>query len=261
MAPPMPRGNRFTSEYQVNEEDVDSIIQIVAYHRKEYDLSSLFNFRQTNLRSRQVVDSIRQYQRMVLHGLTLLCALLRTRLAMRISLPDFYDQLCAKACSICGSFAGLISILAWKRCCFKCIGVSAETQVRSLASVPKHLHPTRSELGQLRSFKTLPGIYRMNETPLKSRVAPVSLYQATLACRQESRTLAEMEWVCFNRGPKFNFMAAQKPNDIIGTRNDNWLNDAQDKVYSEDGFLNQFRWCGQAQLLRESSDGGKRQPP
>lgn len=44
------------------------------------DVQSLCNFRQTNLRSRQTVDSLKQYQVVVLHGLNLLCASLRTRL-------------------------------------------------------------------------------------------------------------------------------------------------------------------------------------
>jgi hypothetical protein len=204
---------------------------------------------------------------------------------MHISLLDFYDQLCAKACSICGEFAGFISILAWKRCCFKCLELSAETQMRTLASVQKHLHPTRAELAKLWSFKALPGIYTMNETPLKSRVALVSLYQAALVCGRKSRTLAKMEWVGFNRGPKINFMGAcavpgydgktgkvehgvscagcqlASEKDIAGTRDGGFLDKVRDMVYSHDGFLDHFRWCGQAQLLWESSDGGKRRPP
>jgi hypothetical protein len=45
------------------------------------DMHSLFSFRQTSLRSRQTVDSIKQYQMVVSHGLNLFCALLRTRVA------------------------------------------------------------------------------------------------------------------------------------------------------------------------------------
>jgi hypothetical protein len=147
------------------------------------------------------------------------------------------------------------------------------------------LLPIRTEVAQLRSFKALPGIYTMCETPLKSRVALVSLYQVTLVCGRESRTLAGIEWVGFNRGPKLNFMGAcalprfdektgkvehgvscagcqlASEKDIAGTRDDGFLDKVRDMVYSHDGFLGHFRWCGQAQLLWESSDGGKRWPP
>ncbi|PKY04922.1 F-box domain protein [Aspergillus campestris IBT 28561] len=134
------------------------------------DMYSLFRFRQINLRSRQMVDSLKQYHTVVSHGLNLFCALLRTRIATDITLLDFYKALCTKACTLCGEFSGFISILAWTRCCFKCLQESPETQVRTLASVRKQLHMANAELGQLRSFKSLPGIYSMNETVQNSRI-------------------------------------------------------------------------------------------
>ncbi|EAW11446.1 F-box domain protein [Aspergillus clavatus NRRL 1] len=144
------------------------------------DLYSLFKFRQINLRSRQMVDFLNQYRRVVSHGLNLFCALLRTRLAIDVTLLDFYKALCTKTCILCGEFGGFISILTWTRCCFKCLQGSPETQVRTLASVRKQLHMTKAELGQLRSFKSLPGIYSMNESVQNSHTTIVSLHRATL---------------------------------------------------------------------------------
>jgi hypothetical protein len=138
------------------------------------DMHSLFKFRQTNLRSRQTVDSLKQYQMIVAYGLNLLCALLRTRLAIDISLLDFYNALCIKTCSLCGEFGGFISLLTWQRCCFKCLKEAPDTQVQTLAAVRKQFHLTKAELNQLRSFKTLPGIYSMEESVHKSRIAIVS---------------------------------------------------------------------------------------
>lgn len=248
------------------------------------DMHSLFKFRQINLRSRQIVDSLSQYQRVVSHGLNLFCALLRTRLAIDIFLLDFYDALCIKTCTLCGEFGGLIFLLTWKRCCFKCLQGSPETQVRTLASVRKQLRMTKVELDQLRSFKSLPGIYSMNESVQKSRITIVSLHQATLACRRQPHALAQAQPASFDRNQKLNFMgscalpyydkqtgrvergiscagcqlAIEK--DIIGTRGTKWGYEARDKVYAQDGFLDHFRWCEQAQLLWRSSDEGKSRP-
>lgn len=248
------------------------------------DMHSLFKFRQVNLRSRQMVDSLSQYHRVVSHGLNLFCALLRTRIAIGVTLLDFYKALCTKTCTLCGEFGGFISILAWKRCCFKCLQESPETQVRTLALVRKQLHMTRAELGQLRSFKSLPGIYSMNETVQNSRIAIVSLHQATLVCRRPSHALPQVQPGSSDRNQKFNFMgscalpyydehtgrvehgiscagcqlAIEK--DIIGTRGTKWGYEARDKVYAQDGFLDHFRWCEQAQLLWRSSGEGKNQP-
>ncbi|KAK3934889.1 hypothetical protein QBC46DRAFT_398754 [Diplogelasinospora grovesii] len=67
---------------------------------------SLFKLRQTNLRSRQAVDSLKQYQMVVSYGLNLLCVL-RTRLTISVSLFDFYYALYTKAYTLCGNSADL----------------------------------------------------------------------------------------------------------------------------------------------------------
>jgi hypothetical protein len=247
------------------------------------DMHSLFKFRQINLRSRQMVDSLKQYRMVVSYGLNLLCALLRTRLAMGISLFDFYNALCTKACTVCGECGEFISLLTWKRCCFKCLQEGPETQVQTLAAVRKQFHLTKVELDQLRQFKTLPGIYSMKESVQKSRTAIVSVQQAILVCRRQPHALAQAQPASSARNQKFNFMGScalpyydkqtgkvergmscagcqlALEKDIIGTRGEKWAFEARDKVYARDGFLEHFRWCEQAQLLwRTSSEGNNR---
>ncbi|EXK33786.1 hypothetical protein FOMG_11024 [Fusarium oxysporum f. sp. melonis 26406] len=248
------------------------------------DAHSLFKFRQTNLRSRQAVDSLKQYQLIVLHGLNLFCALLRTRLAVDISLLDFYNALCLKSCGLCGEFGGFISLLTWNRCCFKCLKEAPETQVQTLSAARKEFRLTRVELDHLRSFKTLPGIYSMEESAYKSRIAIVSLHQVSLICRQQSYVPRQAQLASSERNRKFNFMGScalpyydsrtgnvehgmscagcqlALEKDIIGTKGEKWAFEARDKLYARDGFLEHFRWCEQAQLLWKSSCEGKTKP-
>ncbi|KAJ9298350.1 hypothetical protein DTO271G3_3955 [Paecilomyces variotii] len=247
------------------------------------DMHSIFKFRQINIRSRQIVDSLKEYQMVVAHGLNLLCALLRTRLAIVISLFDFYDALCTKACAYCGDFSGFISLLTWKRCCFKCLQEAPETQVQTLAAVRKRFNLTKVERDQLRSFKTLPGIYSMNESVHKSRIEIVSVQQA-MACRQQPHAVAQAYAASLERNRKFRFMAScalpyydkrtgqvehgmscagcqlALEKDIIGTRGEKWAFEVRDKVYARDSFLEHFRWCEQAQLLWRSSGEGNNRP-
>ncbi|KAI1807283.1 hypothetical protein F4811DRAFT_566627 [Daldinia bambusicola] len=228
----------------------------------QLDMHSLLNFRQTNLRARLAVDSLKQYQRVVSHGLNLLCALLRTRLAASVSLFDFYHALCTKTCAVCGEFGGFISLLTWTRCCFVCLQRARETQVRTLAAVRRQFHLTKAELDQLRSFKTLPGIYSMEESVYKSRIAFVSVHQATLVSGQQRHALAQAQPADSGRNQKVEHgmscagcqLALEK--DIIGPRGGEWAFEARDKVYAQDGFLEHFRWCEQAQLLWRSSGEG-----
>ena len=48
--------------------------------------------------------------------------------------------------------------------------------------------------------------------------------------------------------------------DLIGFRGEEWAFEARNKVYTQDGFLEHFKWCKQAQLLWRSSDEGTSKP-
>ncbi|KAG8668428.1 hypothetical protein FPOAC1_007807 [Fusarium poae] len=246
------------------------------------DLYSLLKLRQTNLRSRQTIDSLKKYQVLVSHGLNLFCALLRTRIALQVSLSDFYDALCTKVCSLCGEFGGFMSLLTWKRCCFDCLRDAPEIRVRTLASVRKQFRINKAELAQMNSFKTLPGEYTLDDKVLKSRVTVVSIHQASLICRQPLPVRGQSD---FERIMKYNFMGScalpyydKTTGDVeygvscagcelalgisIARLGPNeWLANARDKVYARDGFLKHFQWCEQAQLLWRTSDEGSKRPP
>ncbi|KAI1765527.1 hypothetical protein GGR53DRAFT_262678 [Hypoxylon sp. FL1150] len=248
------------------------------------DMHSIFNIRQANLASRQIVNSLKQYQMVVSYGMNLFCALLRTRFANNVSLFGFYDALCTKACAFCGQFAGFISLLTWNRCCFPCLQGAPEIQVQTLAATRKQFHLTKSESNQLRSFKTLPGTYTMEESAYKSRTTVVSTHQAISVFRQKRNVPTHVRTGDSERNKKFNFMAScalpyydkqtgrvehgmscagcqlALEKGIIGSRAEIWAFEARDKVYARDGFLEHFRWCKQAQILWESSNEGNNSP-
>ncbi|KJZ76159.1 hypothetical protein HIM_04615 [Hirsutella minnesotensis 3608] len=248
------------------------------------DVQSLFFFRQTGIKSRQMVHSLKQYRMVVVHGLNLFCALLRTRLANSVSLFDTYHALCTKACEFCGEFAGFMSLLTWNRCCFKCLQEAPETQVQSLASVRKQFRLTKTEMCRLISFKTLPGIYSMEESLRKSRIAVVSMHQAMSVAGQRPPARAQLQAADWGQKMKLNFMGScalpfydrqtgevehgiscagcqlALEKHIIGSRGEDWAFEARNKVYSQAGFLKHFIWCEQAQLLWKSSGDGQHKP-
>ncbi|KAJ2993238.1 hypothetical protein NUW58_g1900 [Xylaria curta] len=245
------------------------------------DIYTLFKFRQANLRSRQIVDSLTEYQTVASHGLNLLCALLRARLPTDTTLSDIHCALCTKACAFCGEFAGFISLLIWKRCCIKCIRNVSETQVRTLATIRSQFDFTQAQLDQLRSFRTLP---RACSTKLRTRV--VSGHQAILVSGwQPSAIIVQALRGNWGGSIRFNFMGScalpyldRQTGDveyalscagcqlavekgIIGSSADEWAFEVRVKVYTKSGFLEHFRWCKQAQLLWRLSDEGKHQSP
>ncbi|KAK4237893.1 hypothetical protein C8A03DRAFT_34137 [Achaetomium macrosporum] len=248
------------------------------------DMQSLFKLRQTNLRARQIVDSLKEYRLVVSHGLNVFCALLRTGIATGVSLSDFYNALCTENCSICGEFSGFVSLPAWTRCCFACLQKAPETQVRSLARVRKRFRLRKRELDTLRPFKTLVGFYSRRETKYRRRTTAVSLQQAMLLSEQEPEEQGQARsaesWQALN----YNFMGSCAlpyydkrtgqveqgvccagcqlafEKGIIGARTEKWASEARDKVYSRAGFLEHFKWCEQAQLLWRTSEEGTRLP-
>ncbi|KAF5647350.1 cyclin f-box [Fusarium tjaetaba] len=267
----MLRGYRSATEYSFDEEHTDAIVRTAAYHRKDFALSMIW-------------FSSSEHINILLHGLNLFCALLRTRLAVDISLLDFYNVLCLKSCSLCGEFGGYMSLLSWTRCCFKCLKEAPEIRVQTLSAVKKEFRLTKVELSQLKSFKTFPGIYSMEESVYKSRFTIVSLHHASLISRRQSPATMQFQPERSERSKKFNFMGScalpyydkvtgnvehgmscagcqlALEKDIIGAGGERWAFEARDKVYAQDGFLKHFRWCEQAQLLWKSSCEGRHRP-
>ncbi|RDW92964.1 F-box protein [Aspergillus mulundensis] len=248
------------------------------------DMHSLFKLRQVNSASRRTVDSLPQYQRIVLHGLRIFCATLRTRVARDVSLHDFDTALCTKTCKLCGEFAGFMFLPSWTRCCIKCLQNAPETQMRKVSYVKKQIRLTRGEAFQLQPLYCLSGTYSMNEAAQKARIALVSLRHVVTVCRRHPKPDYPSN---DELNKKFNFMAScalpyldketgeadrgvscagcqlALEKDTMGTsgRNSDYNADARDKVYSRDRFLDHFRWCDQAQLLWKSTDQGARRPP
>ena len=244
------------------------------------DMLSLQRFREVNLASMQTVDSMGKYETVLLYGATLLRAILRTELAYQVCLSTFYSTLCTRPCSICGEFGGFVSIIEFVRCCFACSMTAWQTRLQSLASARKQFHLTKAECNQMVSFKSLPGRYTMDDTYYKSRVLLVSCQQALL--KWGSRVgLPRM----VNKPTRYDFMGScalpyfdqaidkvdygvscagcqlAREKGIWSSNGEGLVTSPANKVYSQEDFLKHFQWCGQAQLLWDSSNEGEDIPP
>ncbi|PTD05232.1 hypothetical protein FCULG_00000252 [Fusarium culmorum] len=256
----IPHGYYSATEYQVKEEQADAIIQTAAYHRRDFPLSVIWFSPRTHAHVRsslstpfqrtsnaglgsldqlptELLDDIKyRLDVIVSHGLNLFCALLRTRLAVHVSLLDFYDALCTKTCSICGEFGGFMSLLTWKKCCFQCLREAPEIRVLPLDSNPS------------------------------KPVTVASIHQASLICNRPLPTKAR-GFAAANRERQniHNFTGScalpyyNETKDSV--EGEQWRFDARDKLYARDGFLEHFRRCEQAQLLWRTSDEGRKMPP
>ncbi|KAI0433326.1 hypothetical protein F5Y09DRAFT_329042 [Xylaria sp. FL1042] len=153
------------------------------------DMYSLIKFRQTCLQSRELVESLPEYQRvasMANHtgGLDLFWALFRTGLAADVTLFEFHSALCTKDCAFCGNFAPFICLLPWKRCCLKCINSAPQAELQELEEVQKLFKLTKTESKQLRSIKTIPGSYGLDGAVYESSLTVVSTEQVRSILRR-----------------------------------------------------------------------------
>ena len=250
------------------------------------DMHSLTKCRQVNLRLRQAIDSLPEYQAISAHALNALCALLRTRLARNVSLFDFYQALCTKNCSLCGRFAGLIFLPTWRRCCFICLTLgSTEFQMHTVPAIQEQFPLSMDAINKLTSFETLPGTYSIREFVQKDRITIVPVAQAMRASGGDKETLLRPGPPWFPQNPKLAFMAScalpyyDRQNRTteygISCAGSQLAIDkgnargmalkfaymARDLAYTKDGFLEHFKECREAQLLWESSKEGSIEPP
>ncbi|KFY91527.1 hypothetical protein V500_04625 [Pseudogymnoascus sp. VKM F-4518 (FW-2643)] len=253
------------------------------------DIRSLTNCRQVNLRLRQAIDSLPEYQVISTHALNALCALLRTHLAHNVSLFDFYQALCTRDCAGCLRFAGFIFLPTWRRCCFICLKLGdTELQMQTVDGIQKQFPLlSMAAISKLASFKTLPGTYSTDEYVQKDRITIFPVEQAMRASQEQQQALqqTETESPWFPQDRKLAFMAScalpyydsqNKTAEYgISCAGDQLFIDkgtvrgmalkfaymARDIVYTKDRFLEHIKDCEEAQLLWESSKEGSIEPP
>jgi hypothetical protein len=251
----------------------------------QLDILSLFKLRQVNNRARQVVNALLEYQIVTKHALNPLCALLRTRSASRVTLLDFYHLLCTQCCSICEDrYGDLVYLPTWIRCCSYCVQSGAPRLcVADIESIKGILRPSRKSLAELPTIKTLSGIYTMDERKRLKETIIVPTQSALLAYSEEhdgAEPTLEMirklqsypipAFVACCALPSYNPQTRQFENGLscagcqhaseadVGVYSEDRFCDT---VYSRDGFLQHFVWCGEAQDLWLESDNGTIKPP
>lgn len=151
-----------------------------------------------------------------------------------------------------------------------------ESQLQPVATIQEEFNFTEAEVGRLKTFNTLPGIYTMAQSVHISRVEVASVYQAVLAAGSTHEGFVQATMWRFN--PKFNFAGAcallittEQPTPsrtecrvLVVVSLSSWS--AKDGLatwymreipfWTISGGANRLRSCG-----RTSSEYGTREPP
>ncbi|KAI6905377.1 hypothetical protein KC318_g5512 [Hortaea werneckii] len=254
----------------------------------DLDVASVFRFRQTNTRARQVLSALHEYRTITKHAINPFCALLRTGLAAKVSLSDFYRLLCTQECSLChGSHGDLVHLPLWIRCCSKCLDQNQQPiRMVALSAAKRILRLPNQSLAQRPSIKTLPGMYTSDDRDRARRYTLVPVTSVLSAYREEHpgheapgpiiaqfNTEPILAYMACCAMPSFDIQTGQVQNGVscagcqlLLEKGDTgthmiWMSDVHDTVYSHAAFLEHFTRCAWAQRLWRGSHGGKRDSP
>ncbi|GAB1729779.1 hypothetical protein NU195Hw_g5733t1 [Hortaea werneckii] len=254
----------------------------------DLDVASVFRFRQTNTRARQILDALHEHRIITKHALDPFCALLRTGLAAKVSLSDFYRLLCTQECSLChGSHGDLVHLPLWIRCCSTCLTQNQyPIRMVALSAAKRILRLPKYSLAQLPSLKTLPGTYTYPDRDRSRRYTLVPVVSILSAYREDHpgfeapgtsiaqfNTDSILAYMACCAMPSFDIQTGQVQNGVscagcqlLLEKGDTgahmiWVSDIRDTVYSHAAFLEHFTRCAWAQRLWSGSHGGKRDSP
>lgn len=242
------------------------------------DVASLFSLGQVSRRGRQVVAALPGYATFAKYALDALRVVFKAGLKSHFTAADLHNILCTRDCALCGEFGGFVFLPVLRRCCFDCIQFNPENQVVTLGDVRAQMAVTETQLKKLNApiLRTLPGVYSMDETQWKRRLRlvspevvpgswdptrPVGFHLAPPKLPPLHRFLAAtalpfVDPVTFEVQHGVSCKGCQIVVEKDSMELKSLDNHLRDRVYSEEGFIDHFKWCAEAQTLWVSSQGG-----
>lgn len=251
---------------------LELVLQIIL----ELDLASVLAFRHVSVRAANAVSSTRQYRLIVAYALDAFCAALRTDVADRITLDEFYEMLCESECGCCSTFAPFIFLPTLDRCCYDCIESFAfEQNITTFRAVQANLDLSETSLAELTKWQTLGGMDQGNNGPLVCLGEAKSAYFSDHKGNPPSYdTIWHLEGM---RLHLIKFACAMPVYDLhTGTvfagvfckgcrqaeRDEHAVppifaggESRHQMAYSRESFLSHFKWCEDAQSLWILSEG------
>ncbi|KAK4157498.1 hypothetical protein C8A00DRAFT_40076 [Chaetomidium leptoderma] len=275
-------------------DDRNAIIQVVTFHRRDYNLAlvsfgpqsssfirtldrlpceincetiryldaaSVIAFRQANRHARQVVSTLPEYQAATQHAMDAILALYKIGIAAHFTPADIQTVLSIEKCPLCGEFGGFIFLPTLQRCCFPCLQLSPELRVY-------RARKCKNVGGPVPVARSIPGTFGMAETECKQRLwltptkpmaksNPKPIYRYMVATALPYVDLgAGGTQVQHGVCCTGCQISVEKNLAMHGDVPSYDISDLRDRVYSSDGYLRHFQWCQEAQTLWASSSGG-----
>lgn len=238
------------------------------------DIHTLLRFRQLNGRAREAVCTLQGYRLVMTHALEAICVLLRTHMAAWFTLSNLLNVLCTRDCLACGSFGGFIFLPSLTKCCLPCLTTSPHFRLIQLGNARKRFNLAPDFLRKsMPILMTVPGIYSMDETSRKGRIPllsekeimsafdvpkiaeikepPILRYMAATSLPYLEKASGDIQYGICCSGCQ---IALEKAIYVSTVKDSVFA--LRDRVYSQEGFVEHFQACAEAQALWKQSKEG-----
>jgi hypothetical protein len=145
------------------------------------DLQTLVGFRQVNRRSREVVDALPEYQKVLHFSPTLLRGIFSIELETFITCQALVTTLNTQKCESCGDPSEYIHLLSCRRVCCHCLLSRDDYKLITLECAEWDFQVPRRLLEGLPTMRPVPGKYAAGKFLLPFRIAQVDRASASLA--------------------------------------------------------------------------------
>ncbi|KAM0427207.1 hypothetical protein ACHAPT_007635 [Fusarium lateritium] len=146
----------------------------------QLDIRSLINFRLSNRRTAELVDSLPQFRAISTHAQNALRGILAIDTGRWITCATLYEKLCTSKCDFCGAHGGYLYLITCKRACFRCLSTHRSCHPLPLDTAAFTFTLDRSILCTLPRMTAIPGTYSPNET-IRERIVLVDFDSAVAA--------------------------------------------------------------------------------
>ncbi|OJJ87589.1 uncharacterized protein ASPGLDRAFT_163897 [Aspergillus glaucus CBS 516.65] len=136
----------------------------------QLEIQSLTDFQRVNKRAMQVVDSIPQYKKIILHAPASIRGSLSISTGSLFSCQELYEKLCTAECDSCGDLGGYLYLVTCRRICFLCFTKKTEYLPLLQADTIRKFRLRREDIATLPSMNSVPGRYSPREIKCRTQL-------------------------------------------------------------------------------------------
>ncbi|KAM0350499.1 hypothetical protein ACHAPU_002978 [Fusarium lateritium] len=237
------------------------------------DVRTVFDLRQVSTRTREIVDSVWQFERFAKHALTLYRTILVNNVGRGITLANAYELLIKKTCGVCGDCAEHVAWTTWQRLCENCVVNDLGSQYLTIPQIDECLYRNPATAEHKAKFKVIKAVNRcstywprttdfeqlVSVTQAKS-VLPwsqgrmIRVPHISFGCTLTWMTICEVPVLDKEGKVDDALLKCQGCQKTMPRKGRSGQTRSEDLcLYDRESFLEHFRWCNEAQLIWQGS--------